>query len=125
MKWGSNFLAANNVWLRICLDDAYIPIPLSKNLNGSKKNINTYEVIFYEQPNPKRLQFLALDPLELDISTPDISKKKDSQSEELKNLKSIIEYGHQLNRETEPAVSDDLDVILVQVISLRVYFLGY
>lgn len=84
------------------------------SLSNRNINIDTYEVIFYEQPNPKRLQFLALNPLELDISTTDISKKNDPPPEDLKNLKSIIDYGHQINGETEP-VSDDLDIMLVQV----------
>jgi phosphatidylinositol glycan class Q protein len=104
----------NSVWLRICLDDAYIPIPLSMNVDDSKINIDTYEVIFYEQPNPKRLQFLALNPLELDISTTDISKNTDPQTEDLKNMQSIIDYGHKMNGETE-CVSDELDIMLVQV----------
>lgn len=96
----------NNMWLKVCLDDAYIPVPMSQ--------IDSYKVIFYEQPNPKRLQFLALHSLKLDISTTDISKKKEVPSEDVKNFRSIIDYGHQLNGELEP-VSDDLDIVLVQV----------
>jgi phosphatidylinositol glycan class Q protein len=85
-----------------------------------KLNFDSFEIIFYEQPNPKRLQFLALDPLELDISSKEMnitSKKpivRDKRHiEELKNLKQIIEYGHQLNGETK-SVLDDLSIVLIQ-----------
>lgn len=90
------------------------------NVADKKLNFDTYEIIFYEQPNPKRLQFLALNPLELDISSTDmnITKKKkplnQKQLEELSNLKKIIEYAHILNNEKK-SVSDDLGIVLVQV----------
>lgn len=90
------------------------------HVNDKKINFDTYEIIFYEQPNPKRLQFLALEPLELDISSIDMSiTKKDKvltqkQLEELSNLKNIIEYGHTLNNESS-LLSDDLEAVLVQV----------
>lgn len=92
----------------------------SAHVSDKKINFDTYEIIFYEQPNPKRLQFLALEPLELDISSIDMSiTKKDKvltqkQLEELSNLKNIIEYGHTLNNESN-LVSDDLEAVLVQV----------
>ncbi|KAG2231861.1 hypothetical protein INT48_006053 [Thamnidium elegans] len=118
----------HDVWLKVALDDAYVPVPLSVNVNEKKLGFDTYEVIFYEQPNPKRLQFLALDPLELDITSTDmnISKNKKpltkKQLEEQSNLKKIIDFGHQLNNETEPA-SDDLGIVLVQINSS--YFLEH
>jgi hypothetical protein len=92
----------------------------SLNVEDKKFNFDTYEVIFYEQPNPKRLQFLALNPLELDISSTDMNITKKSkpltkkQLEEKSNLKKIIDYGHALNNENKP-VSDDLGLVLVQV----------
>lgn len=100
----------------------------SVNVDEKKLFFDTYEVIFYEQPNPKRLQFLALDPLELDISSTDMNITKTEkpltkkQLEELSNLKKIIDYGHMMNHETEPE-SDDLGIVLVQINSS--YFLEH
>ncbi|KAG2214289.1 hypothetical protein INT47_000845 [Mucor saturninus] len=118
----------DNVWLKVTLNGAYVPVPLSVNVADQKLNFDTFEIIFYEQPNPKRLQFLALNPLELDISSIDmnITKKEkpltNKQLEELANLKKIINYAHILNNE-QKSVSDDLGIVLVQINSS--YFLEY
>lgn len=121
-----NQVVANNVWLKVTLDTTYVPIPLAAYLDNQKLDFKAYKIIFYEQPNPKRLQFLALSPLELDISSIDMSITKKSKSptqkqlEELANLNTIIEYGHALNNESSKK-SDDLDIVLVQINSS--YFL--
>lgn len=82
---------------------------------------DAFEIIFYEQPNPKQLQFLALNPIELDISTKDMSdsvdaKKVTKQSDIViqKNKTTIIDYSYQLNQEIQ-SDSDDLGTVLVQV----------
>ncbi|KAG0191094.1 hypothetical protein DFQ28_000992 [Apophysomyces sp. BC1034] len=69
-----------------------------------------YEIIFYEQPNPKRLQFLALDPLQLDIS----SKPSEPTTDQavLANLQIMIDYGHRMMGQASR--SDDLSAVLVQ-----------
>ena len=95
-------------------------IDRSAHANGSKINYDAYEVIFYEQPNPKRLQFLALNPLELDISSIDMGMEKKNkvlskkETEELSNIKKIVQYGRTLNNEIN-ATPDDLEIVLVQV----------
>ncbi|KAG0178304.1 TP53-regulated inhibitor of apoptosis 1 [Apophysomyces sp. BC1021] len=70
-----------------------------------------YEIIFYEQPNPKRLQFLALDPLQLDIS----SKPSEPTTDQavLANLQIMIDYGHRMMGQASR--SDDLSAVLVQI----------
>lgn len=116
----TGYTGNDNVWLRVGLDYGYVPVPLSIHVSDRKLHFDSYEIIFYEQPNPKRLQFLALDPLELDISSTEmnITSKKPivhdkRHIEELNNLNKIIEYGHQLNGETKSA-SDDLNIVLTQ-----------
>ncbi|KAI9469791.1 MAG: hypothetical protein EXX96DRAFT_381641 [Benjaminiella poitrasii] len=104
-------------WLKVTLNEAYIPVLSSLTLNSTHIQFNTFEVIFYEQPNPKRLQFLALEPLELDISSKDIPPKIDidrKYMEAINHYKGIIDFGHKLHGETEP-VSDELGSILIQV----------
>jgi phosphatidylinositol glycan class Q protein len=119
--WTYKQLTGNdNVWLRVGLDGGYLPVPLSIHVLDRKLQFDSFEVVFYEQPNPKRLQFLALDPLELDISSTEmnITSKKPMvhdkrHVEELKNLKTIVEYSHRLNGEVN-SVSDDLSIVLIQ-----------
>ncbi|KAG0170356.1 phosphatidylinositol N-acetylglucosaminyltransferase subunit gpi1 [Apophysomyces sp. BC1015] len=91
-------------WLSVVLNDAYVPILLSPEKCD-------YEIIFYEQPNPKRLQFLALDPLQLDIS----SKPSEPTTDQavLANLQIMIDYGHRMMGQASR--SDDLSAVLVQI----------
>ena len=50
-------------------------------------------MIFYQQPNPKHLQFLALNPLDLDISPKEPPKDKDEKEIITKNnLNKILDY---------------------------------
>ncbi|KAI8993400.1 N-acetylglucosaminyl transferase component-domain-containing protein [Pilobolus umbonatus] len=112
------------IWLHIDMNEAYVPIPMHMTLKNQPVDILSYEIIFYDQPNPERLQFLALNPLELDISTSKISKPvltKVEQEASL-NLKKIMEYGNVLNGETDQK-SDDLGKILIQINSS--YFLEH
>ena len=61
--------------------------------NGNEYPVNSYEVIFYQQPNPKHLQFLALNPLDLDISPKEPPKDKDEKEIITKNnLNKILDY---------------------------------
>lgn len=106
------------VWIRVGLDEAYIPVLLSLASKNKALHCQTNQVIFYEQPNPKRLQFLALNPLELDISSTEMNipstKKLSMEETTAKNMAKILDFGHLLNGELTP-VSDDLDSVLVQV----------
>lgn len=111
----------SEVWIKVGLDEAYIPVLLSLASNNKTLNCETNQVIFYEQPNPKRLQFLALNPLELDISSTEMNipskpntKKLSLEETTVKNMAKILDFGHLLNEELTP-VSDDLDIVLVQV----------
>ncbi|KAI8638825.1 N-acetylglucosaminyl transferase component-domain-containing protein [Parasitella parasitica] len=119
----------DQVWIKVALDEAYIPILLSHKSKDAILNCETSQVIFYEQPNPKRLQFLALNPLELDISSTEMnlplnSTSKTSLLEETtaENIAKIVQYSHMLNGELKP-VSDRLDIALVQINSS--YFLEH
>lgn len=81
-------------------------------MNNEKFKVNEYQVIFYDQPNPKRLQFLALNPLELDISvynTPRQTPEKHAA------LEQILHYSHQLNGSDRGSISTDLEKVLIQV----------
>ncbi|CAO3646375.1 unnamed protein product [Mucor fragilis] len=114
------------VWIRVGLDEAYIPVLLSLASKNKALHCQTNQVIFYEQPNPKRLQFLALNPLELDISSTEMNipstKKLSMEETTAKNMAKILDFGHLLNGELTP-VSDDLDSVLVQINSS--YFLEH
>jgi len=118
-SYSNNHLS--KVWIKVGLDKAYIPVLLSLNSKNKTLDCETNQVIFYEQPNPKRLQFLALSPLELDISSTEMnipskpsSKKLSVEETTAKNMAKILDFGHLLNGELTP-VSDDLDIVLVQV----------
>lgn len=78
-------------------------------------------MIFYDQPNPKGLQFLSLDPLELDISASNtiVSKKQKCDS-----LEQIIHCSHQLNHEGKDPVSANLEMVLIQVYTNHTIFLS-
>ncbi|KAL0140639.1 N-acetylglucosaminyl transferase component-domain-containing protein [Mucor lusitanicus] len=122
-------IADQEVWIKVGLDEAYIPVLLSLASNNKTLNCETNQVIFYEQPNPKRLQFLALNPLELDISSTEMNipskpntKKLSLEETTVKNMAKILDFGHLLNEELTP-VSDDLDIVLVQINSS--YFLEH
>ncbi|KAG1053023.1 hypothetical protein G6F46_008360 [Rhizopus delemar] len=108
----------DKVWLNINLTSQYIPIPLSVYINNKRVKPENYQVIFYDQPNPKGLQFLSLDPLELDISASNtiVSKKQKCDS-----LEQIIHCSHQLNHEGKDPVSANLEMVLIQINSS--YFL--
>ncbi|KAG2226616.1 hypothetical protein INT45_005102, partial [Circinella minor] len=83
----------NYPWVTIIMDDAYVPIPVSLYQNNNEYPVNSYEVIFYQQPNPKHLQFLALNPLDLDISPKEPPKDKDGKEIITKNnLNKILDY---------------------------------
>lgn len=89
-------------------------------MNNEKSKVNEYQVIFYDQPNPKRLQFLALNPLELDISvynTPRQTPEKHAA------LERILHYSHQLNGSDRGSTSTDLEKVLIQVCIYRSYTL--
>ena len=101
------------------LDHAYVPVIIAAKGKETSHALQTrfaYQVVFYEQPNPKKLQFLALDPLELDISSNDIpvitlnKKQMDVQN----HIKTIIDYSHKLNGKTK-SDSDELSLVLIQV----------
>ncbi|CAO0792415.1 unnamed protein product [Mucor circinelloides] len=120
---------SDQVWIKVGLDEAYTPVLLSFEYRNKILDGDTNQVIFYEQPNPKRLQFLALNPLELDISSAEMNipskpstKKLSLEETTAKNMTKILDFGHVLNGELEP-VSDDLDIVLVQINSS--YFLEY
>ncbi|KAI8067120.1 N-acetylglucosaminyl transferase component-domain-containing protein [Gongronella butleri] len=55
-------------WLNVDLSDKYLPIPTQLSVQGAPIRMQSYQLIFYEQPNPERLQFFGLEPLPLDIS---------------------------------------------------------
>ncbi|CEP18392.1 hypothetical protein [Parasitella parasitica] len=119
----------DQVWIKVVLDEAYIPILLSHKSKDTTLNCETNQVIFYEQPNPKLLQFLALNPLELDISSTEMNiplkstpKKSGLEETAAKNLEKIVQYSHMLNSELKP-VSDYIDNALVQINSS--YFLEH
>ncbi|CAO3645141.1 unnamed protein product [Cunninghamella blakesleeana] len=65
-------------WLDIQLNNEYVPEPRSIVIN--KHTVSSYEIVFYDQPNPERLQFLALEPLTLDITTLSTMMNKSSKS---------------------------------------------
>ncbi|CAO3622968.1 unnamed protein product [Cunninghamella echinulata] len=115
-------------WLEIQLNDAYVPEPRSIVMN--KQTTLSYEIVFYDQPNPERLQFLALEPLTLDITTLSSTmmttitthetKNEQQQKQERltkQNIEKVIHNGRELS--TKPFVtydsSDDLSFILVQI----------
>lgn len=76
--------------------------------------VKSYEVIFYEQPNPKRLQFLALDPLDLDISPATPAPEDDPRHKAAMNhLAQAVQYSHRLLPNT--AQPHDLAHVLVQI----------
>jgi hypothetical protein len=52
-----------------------------KNEQSNKKK--SVEIIFYDQPNPEYLQYLALDPLVLDVSAKETSRKLAYASEDI------------------------------------------
>jgi hypothetical protein len=80
------------------------------------------EIIFYDQPNPEYLQYLALDPLVLDLSakatkrklaytTDDIDTTSLSESEcgVIKNVKKIVEQSRIMA--SGALDEDDIDVV--------------
>ncbi|OAD68133.1 hypothetical protein PHYBLDRAFT_79399 [Phycomyces blakesleeanus NRRL 1555(-)] len=110
-------------WITVNLDDAYVPVPLTRFHRGKPELIELYEIIFYDQPNPKRLQFLSHDPLELDISAKEISESRpdgplltpaNKHPTTIANIEKIIEYSH-IHTGCTTQVSDDLVSVLVQV----------
>ncbi|KAI8141849.1 hypothetical protein BJV82DRAFT_164896 [Fennellomyces sp. T-0311] len=110
----SNPRVYSSPWITVMLDDAYVPIPVSFYQNGSEHPVSTFEVIFYQQPNPKHLQFLALDPLDLDISSKEPPKHQDvKQLATAENLSKILNYSFAMvgNR---VSINDDMLSVLVQ-----------
>ncbi|KAI9479601.1 hypothetical protein BDB00DRAFT_173912 [Zychaea mexicana] len=104
-----------NPWVTVLMDDAYVPIPVSLYQNGNECPISTYEVVFYQQPNPKHLQFLALDPLDLDISPKEPPKHKDEKElVTTQNLNKILNYSATIVKNSD-TVTNDLLSALVQV----------
>ncbi|KAI8973580.1 N-acetylglucosaminyl transferase component-domain-containing protein [Mycotypha africana] len=121
-----------SVWVEVAFDEALVPVPTSISLNSKKINLSAYQMIFYEQPNPRRLQFLALNPLELDISPKELnmpSQKRSSRfntkhGEEISsNLEKILEYGQFINGDNNDPTADNLSQVLIQINSS--YFLEY
>ncbi|CDH55509.1 n-acetylglucosaminyl transferase component gpi1 [Lichtheimia corymbifera JMRC:FSU:9682] len=101
-------------WITVVLDDGYVPVPVSISHQGKVVDLASYEVIFYQQPNPKHLQFLALDPLELDIShrPPPPHDQKDTAT--MENLNKILGYSERIVG-APPPESYDLLSVLVQI----------
>ncbi|CEG78349.1 hypothetical protein RMATCC62417_12972 [Rhizopus microsporus] len=106
------------IWLNIQLTNNHMPILLSLYMNNEKFKVNEYQVIFYDQPNPKRLQFLALNPLELDISVYNTPRQTPEKHAALEH---ILHYSHQLNGSDRGSTSTDLEKVLIQINSS--YFL--
>ena len=79
-------------------------------------DLASYEVIFYQQPNPKHLQFLALDPLELDISHKPVPHHDQKYVATMENLNKILGYSERIVG-APPPESYDLLSVLVQVMS--------
>ncbi|KAJ2956436.1 hypothetical protein NQZ79_g7696 [Umbelopsis isabellina] len=82
-------------WLTVSLNDEMFPEIRSiydKYEQSNKQN--AVEIIFYDQPNPEYLQYLAHDPLVLDVSAKETTKKLAYASEvfDMNNL-SEIDYG--------------------------------
>lgn len=97
---------------------------------GGAVDLTSYQILFYEQPNPERLQFLALEPLALDItpkqhhqqdtplSTKDASTQQQRQAAlTLQNLAKSLHIGKQVLGIQQTDASDDLTSVLVQVMS--------
>ncbi|KAI7861319.1 N-acetylglucosaminyl transferase component-domain-containing protein [Spinellus fusiger] len=112
-----------DLWITVTLDDTHVPVPLTINCNGQQEPIHSYEIIFYDQPNPKRLQFLSHDPLELDISTKELSGARsegsassgsDQHSAMTASLQKILAYSHRLTGQSTK-ISDDLIPVLTQI----------
>ncbi|PHZ08744.1 uncharacterized protein RHIMIDRAFT_69633 [Rhizopus microsporus ATCC 52813] len=99
------------IWLNIQLTNNHMPILLSLYMNNEKFKVNEYQVIFYDQPNPKRLQFLALNPLELDISVYNTPRQTPEKHAALEH---ILHYSHQLNGSDRGSTSTDLEKVLIQ-----------
>ncbi|KAG2183054.1 hypothetical protein INT44_006035 [Umbelopsis vinacea] len=92
-------------WLSIFLNSELLPeIRSIYDKNEQSDRQTSVEIIFYDQPNPEYLQYLALDPLVLDLSakatsrklayaTDDIDTSSLSKSEcgVIKNVKKIVE----------------------------------
>ncbi|CAO3662791.1 unnamed protein product [Umbelopsis ramanniana] len=97
--------ANEDFWLSIFLNSEMLPeIRSIYDKNDQSDRQTSVEIIFYDQPNPEYLQYLALDPLVLDLSakatsrklayaTDDIDTTSLSQSEcgVIKNVKKIVE----------------------------------
>lgn len=81
---------------------------------GKVVDLASYEVIFYQQPNPKHLQFLALDPLELDISHRPLPHHDQKDTATMENLNKILGYSERIVG-APPPESYDLLSVLVQV----------
>lgn len=81
---------------------------------GKVVDLASYEVIFYQQPNPKHLQFLALDPLELDISHKPLPHHDQKYVATMENLSKILGYSERIVG-APPPESYDLLSVLVQV----------
>ncbi|KAG1471322.1 hypothetical protein G6F56_002191 [Rhizopus delemar] len=110
------------IWLNITLNPNYIPVPLSVNINNKKLVNDSYQVIFYEQPNPKGLQFLSLNPLELDISVSSPVLVRENRAH-ISPLEQITQCSHQLNDGGKKRASANLDMVLIQINSS--YFLEH
>ncbi|KAI8328411.1 N-acetylglucosaminyl transferase component-domain-containing protein [Blakeslea trispora] len=117
---GPTPLHTEQAWLTVVLDHTYVPVMKENN----QQTQFTYQVVFYEQPNPKKLQFLALDPLELDISSNKVpvSTLNKKQVEIQNHLAEIIDYSRKLNGQIR-SDTDELGLVLVQINSS--YFLEY
>ncbi|KAI8374740.1 N-acetylglucosaminyl transferase component-domain-containing protein [Radiomyces spectabilis] len=101
------------LWLSVMLDEAYVPIPISMVIRGSDHVFLNYQIIFYEQPNPRQLQFLALEPLELDITSKEPVAHEPSETKA--NLEKILKYSHILSGHQQYPLVDDLTSVLVQI----------
>lgn len=86
----------------------------SVNINNKKLVNDSYQVIFYEQPNPKGLQFLSLNPLELDISVSSPVLVRENRAH-ISPLEQITQCSHQLNDGGKKRASANLDMVLIQV----------
>ncbi|KAI8086766.1 N-acetylglucosaminyl transferase component-domain-containing protein [Halteromyces radiatus] len=114
-------------WLTMLLDDAYIPIPISLSTRGKTIALSSYQIMFYEQPNPERLQFLALEPLALDITPKQHHQQKQHRSMDnstalqrqtaltLQNLAKSIDVEQRILGLQNMETSDDLTSVLVQI----------
>ncbi|KAG0330692.1 phosphatidylinositol N-acetylglucosaminyltransferase subunit gpi1 [Podila humilis] len=112
-----------NLWLTIEIKSTYIPSLRSLHCCGFRYSNVSSEIVFYKQPDPRKFQFLSLDPLVLDISQVNASgalfDASMSPKAAQKRIKSSMGQARLFIPSSGRTVTDDMNITIQQINASR------